>query len=80
MHAGMQTERERLTAARYDSATTRARAFRLSFISLISLSTSSMNLDHGSGIVLYRETANDALDDEVDDLVLQHGIRMVVRE
>ena len=32
------------TAVKYDSATTRALAFRLSFISLISLSTSSMNL------------------------------------
>ena len=32
------------TAVKYDSATTRALAFRLSFISLISLSTSSINL------------------------------------
>ena len=32
------------TAVRYDSATTRALAFRLSFISPISLATSSMNL------------------------------------
>jgi hypothetical protein len=39
----------RLTAVRYDSATTRARAFKLSFISLISLSTSSMNLDASRG-------------------------------
>ena len=37
-----------LTAVRYDSATVRARALRLSFISLISLSTSSMNLEGGS--------------------------------
>jgi hypothetical protein len=35
---------QELTAFRYDSATTRALAFKLSFISLISLSTSSMNL------------------------------------
>ena len=34
----------RLTAVRYDSATIRALAFRLSFMSLISLSTSFMNL------------------------------------
>lgn len=32
------------TWIRYDSATMRARELRLSFISLISLSTSSMNL------------------------------------
>jgi hypothetical protein len=39
---------ELLTAVKYDSATTRARAFKLSFISLISLSTSSMNLTKSS--------------------------------
>lgn len=38
-----------LTAVRYDSATIRARALRLSFISLISLSTSSINLN---GVIL----------------------------
>lgn len=47
-----------LTVPRYDSATIRARAFRLSFISLISLSTSSMNLamrtEQGGGIVRLR--------------------------
>jgi hypothetical protein len=38
------TENKKQTAVRYDSATVRARALRLSFISLISLSTSSINL------------------------------------
>lgn len=37
-------KQEEHTVVRYDSATIRARAFKLSFISLISLSTSSMNL------------------------------------
>lgn len=57
----------------------RARAFRLSFISLISLSTSSMNLGTrpiSSGVDMAR--TNTLLDDEIDNLVLQHRFGVCV--
>lgn len=73
-----------LTVLRYDSATIRARAFRLSFISLISLSTSSMNLcGRARGLVRKQSIPidgdkQDVLDDKVDKLVLEHGLGMEV--
>lgn len=63
---------------RYDSATIRARALRLSFISLISRSTSSMNLNRTDELRRMVTRLDSGLDDEVDDLVLQHGLGMGV--
>lgn len=63
---------------RYDSATIRARALRLSFISLISRSTSSMNLNRTDELRRMVTRLDSGLDDEVDDLVLQHGLGMRV--
>ena len=49
-------DKDERTASRYDSATTRARAFRLNFISLISLSTSSINLvKRSDGYIRHRD-------------------------
>ena len=64
--------RMRLTAVKYDSATIRALAFRLSFISLISLSTSSMNLESMVNELRIGVLARCSLNDEIDDLVFEH--------
>ena len=59
----------------------RARALRLSFISLISLSTSSMNLrgrETGQQFRADRNSDINLLDDKVDQLVLQHALGMEI--
>ena len=79
LRTGMLHENQKtLTADKYDSATTRARALKLSFISLISLSASSMNLSRALSRTHITRRGGTQLDNEIDNLVLEHGVRMVV--